>query len=239
METGMTPTVRTLRSLVLLMAMVLWADSLQAQQPVGPRNMRKYDGIDVSHHQGDIEWKAVARDRQIQFVYIKATQGATIRDGRYKKNIKEARRNGLKCGSYHFLSAQSPIRKQFAFFKSVVKKRQQDLIPMVDVEREGVRGWTDRQLRDSLQLFCRLMKQHYGKAPLIYSHFGFYNQHLAPHFNHYFLFLGKYSWPPPTIKGIGRHNIWQYSERGRIKGIKGYVDLDRFMAGTRIADIEL
>lgn len=213
--------------------------SVSAQERIGKQNMKKYDGIDVSHHQGEIDWKQVAQDNKIKFVYIKATQGTTITDRRYAENIRGARRRGLKCGSYHFLSSQTPVRKQFAHFKSVVKKRQQDLIPMVDVESEGVRGWTKKQVCDSLALFCRLVKQQYGKSPLIYTQFKFYNTHLSPRFDRYFLFLGKYSWPQPRIKGSSRHNIWQYSEHGKIKGIKGYVDLDRFVSGTRLKDIKL
>lgn len=226
----------------VLLAALLWLAAmmpLAAQHKVGKANMRKYDGIDVSHHQGRIDWREVARDKRIKFVYIKATQGTTITDSRYDYNLREARRHGLKCGSYHFLSSQTPIRRQFRHFKSVVRKGRQDLIPMVDVEREGVRGWTDRQVKDSLALFCRLVKAHYGKSPLIYTQYKFYNSHLSPRFDRYFLFLGKYSWPQPRIKGRSRHNIWQYSDRGRIRGIKGHVDLNRFMSGTRLRDIML
>lgn len=213
--------------------------SLMGQQPIGKINMKKYDGIDVSRYQGNIDWKKVAKDKKIQFVYIKATEGTTITDPRYATNIKQARRQGLKCGSYHYLTSSSSIRLQFKKFKSVAKKNQQDLIPMVDVEREAMRRWTKRQVRDSLTLFCRLVKRHYGKSPIIYSHFKYYNSHLAPHFNRHYLYLGKYSWPQPRINGMGKHNIWQYSERGKIKGIKGYVDLNRFMLGTKLKDIKL
>lgn len=222
--------------------LAVWAVAwlpMVAQQKIGKQNMKKYDGIDVSHHQGKIDWREVAKDKKVRFVYIKATQGTTITDKRYAENLREARRRGLKCGSYHFLSSQSGIRQQFAHFKAVVKKGRQDLIPMVDVEREGVRGWSDRQVKDSLALFCRLVKAHYGKSPLIYTQYKFYNSHLSPYFDRYFLFLGKYSWPQPRIKGSRRHNIWQYSERGKIRGIKGHVDLNRFMSGTRLKDITL
>ncbi len=201
--------------------------------------MEAYDGIDVSHHQGRIRWKQVAANKKIRFVYIKATQGATIRDSRYKTNITEARRAGLRCGSYHVLSSETPIRQQFKLFKSMAKLSQQDLIPMIDVEQQSARGWTNKQLRDSLTLLCNLMRNHYGKRPLIYCHNKQYNQQLAPHFNNYMLFLAKYSWPAPTIQGHGRHNIWQYSERGRVRGIDGYVDLDRFVNGTSIKHIRL
>ena len=62
-----------------------------------------YNGIDVSHHNGKINWKEVAKDKKIQYVYIKATTGATRVDERYASNVKNARENGLKVGSYHFL----------------------------------------------------------------------------------------------------------------------------------------
>ena len=110
---------------------------------------------------------------------------------------------------------------------------------MIDVEREGVRGWTRKQVQDSVAVFAWLIKKHYGKRPLIYSQANFYNSHLAPRFNQNFLFLGKYSAERPSIKGVGRHNIWQYSERGRVNGIRGFVDLDRFMSGTSLSNIRL
>uniref|UniRef100_A0AB33JPU5 GH25 family lysozyme n=4 Tax=unclassified Prevotella TaxID=2638335 RepID=A0AB33JPU5_9BACT len=199
----------------------------------------RYDGIDVSHHQGTIDWQTVARNPRIKFVYIKATQGVTVTDELYRRNIREARKYGLRCGSYHFLSSASPVRAQFRHFCAVVKKSQQDLIPMVDIEREGVRGWSRKQMQDSLSLFVRLLKLHYGKSPLVYSQVNFYNKNLAPQFNHYFLCLGKYSASRPQIKGLGRHNIWQFSERGRVQGIRGFVDLNRFMSGTSIRHIRL
>jgi len=200
---------------------------------------RHFDGIDVSHHQGKISWSEVAKNRQIQFVYIKATQGTTIKDEYYERNIREARKHGLRCGSYHYLSSKTPIRQQFRHFYRMIKRYSQDLIPMIDVEREGVRGWTRKQVQDSVAVFSWLIKKHYGKRPLIYSQANFYNSHLAPRFNQNFLFLGKYSAERPSIKGVGRHNIWQFSERGRVNGIRGFVDLDRFMSGTSLSNIRL
>jgi len=62
---------------------------------------------------------------------------------------------------------------------------------------------------------------------------------LAPEFNKYYIFIARYGTQKPVLKGNGNYNIWQYSEKGRIKGIKGTVDLNRFANGTRLADIEL
>lgn len=110
---------------------------------------------------------------------------------------------------------------------------------MIDVEREGVRGWTRRQVQDSVAMFASLVRKNFGKKPLVYSQANFYNSHLAPRFNSYFLFLGRYSPARPAVKGTGRHNIWQFTEKGKIRGIHGHVDLDRFMSGTSVADIQL
>ena len=200
---------------------------------------RHYDGIDVSHHQGIINWKEVGRDKQIRFVYVKATQGTSITDEYYLRNMRGVREQGLRCGSYHFMSSRSSVRAQFRHFRTMMKRCRQDLIPMIDVEREGVKGWSRKQVQDSVALFTRLVKKYYGKKPLIYSQVNFYNSHLAPRFNTYFLFLGKYNSRRPEIKGAGRHNIWQFTERGKVRGIKGHVDLDRFMSGTSLRDIRL
>ena len=199
----------------------------------------QYDGIDVSHHQGKINWKEVAKDKQIQFVYIKATQGTSVKDKNYEQNIKAARRQGLRCGSYHYLSCLTSIRSQFRNFQKTMRGHKQDLIPMIDVEREGVKRWSKKQVQDSVALFAKLIKKKYGKKPLIYSHVKFYNSYLSPRFNNYFLFMSRYSSVRPSIKGIGRHNIWQFSDHGKIRGISGHVDLNRFMLGTSLADIRL
>ena len=180
----------------------------------------EYQGIDVSNHQGKITWSEVAQDKNIKFVYVKASEGATHQDKRYKENVKGAKENGILVGSYHYLRNTSPIRRQFENFKSIAAKDDQDLIPMVDVEV--------RVKKDSILLFCKLIKEHYGKLPIIYGTNGSYNSYCAPDFNNYYLMIGRYGSKPPVIKGKGHYNIWQYSEKGKIKGIPKPVDLDRF-----------
>ena len=179
-----------------------------------------YHGIDVSNHQGIIDWRKVATDKNIQFVYIKATEGATYIDKSYKRNITEARKNGLKVGSYHYLRNISPVVSQFQNFINVVNRDSQNLIPMVDVE--------DSISKDSIRLFCKLVEDHYGKKPVIYGTNKSYNLYCAPDFNDYILMIGRYGPKKPVIKGSGHYDIWQFSEKGKIPGISKNVDLDRF-----------
>lgn len=198
-----------------------------------------YNGIDVSRYQGRIDWPTVAQDPKIQFVYVKATEGATHHDRTYDRNISGARNEGILVGSYHFFMADKPAREQFNNFKRHVDRSYQDLIPMVDVEDGGLRGRTPEQLRATLAEFMELMKEEYGRYPLLYCQYSVYLHYLDPEFARYYLFVARYSPDAPRLPGKTRCNIWQYSEHGSIRGIKGDVDLDRFINGTTIDALKL
>ncbi|MBR6979765.1 MAG: glycosyl hydrolase family 25 [Prevotella sp.] len=198
-----------------------------------------YDGIDISKYQGKINWKKVKANSKIKFVYIKATEGASLLDKKYKSNLKGARDAGIPVGSYHFFTSHRSAKDQFANFKRHVPKNKQDLLPMVDVEEDGVRGCSRAKLQKSLDEFMQLVKKEYGKYPLLYCPLDFYNKMLAPEFNKYYIFIARYGKSAPRLHGPGKHNIWQYSEKGRIDGIPNLVDLDKFENGTSVRDIML
>lgn len=229
---------------ILLLAMAL----LSACQPGGknagrrtdvpPRNTEaKYNGIDISSHQGFIDWAKVSSDKDISFVYIKATEGATYRSPHYAHNITQARRYGLLVGSYHYLTSSSSIDEQFQNFSTYALRSVQDLVPMLDVEVRG--DWSRSQLIDSVDKFCQLTEDHYGVQPMIYSTMGFYNKNLTPHFNKHKLYIGRYSNSEPEINWEGEYTIWQYSETGIIPGIDAYVDLCRYRKDGWIDEILL
>ncbi len=205
---------------------------------VPPRNAEaKYDGIDISSYQGFIDWAKVSSDKDIRFVYIKATEGATYRSPHYAHNVTQARRHGLLVGSYHYLTSTSTIDEQFENFSKFALKSVQDLIPMLDVEVRG--DWSRSQLIDSVDKFCQLVEDVYGVQPMIYSTMGFYNKNLTPHFNKHHLYIGRYSNSEPEINWEGEYTIWQYSETGIIPGIDAYVDLCRYRRDGWLEEIIL
>lgn len=198
------------------------------------RDLPKSFGIDVSHHNGEINWKQVP---DVEFVYIKATEGATFVDPMYQQNIKGARAKKLRVGAYHYFRTTSSVQKQFENYKQHVRKEDIDLIPMVDVEE--CRNWSTKQFQDSLILFIQLVKSHYGKAPMIYSVNTFYNRYCAPRLNNYHLLIGRYGNDEPFIKGKGNYTIWQKSQTGKLTGIPKSVDIDVFRKDKSINDIRL
>ena len=193
------------------------------------------DGIDISHHQGKINWKKVARHKDLQFVYIKATEGGTYQDPRYKHNLKKARRRGLKVGSYHFMRTTSSVWLQFLNFVSHVPKKKQDLVPVIDVEE--CKNWTSQQLADSVALMSKLLEKVYGQKPMIYTGQNFYNKHLQNRLPHHPLWVACYSNTPPKINSP--YLIWQFTQKARLNGISTTVDLNRFSSKGNIKMLEL
>jgi len=87
-------------------------------------------GVDVSHHQGHIDWARVAREPHLAFAYIKASEGSDWTDSRFRDNASSARAAGLRVGAYHFFGFCSSGREQAAHFLSVTSAERGD--PLCD-----------------------------------------------------------------------------------------------------------
>lgn len=195
-----------------------------------------YHGIDVSNHQGSIDWDKVAKDENVQFVYIKATEGATYVSPTFEQNIQEARKAGMKVGCYHFLRATSYIHDQFRNFIEYCREDEQDLAPLIDIEVKG--SWLDEEVADSVKLFADLLEEYYGVRPIIYTGTNFYNKYLSEEFNDgYELFIAKYSENEPELMDGTDYTIWQFTDCGEVNGIYTDVDQSRFNKGKSLKDI--
>ncbi len=193
-------------------------------------------GIDVSHHQGNINWRNTAIDNHVQYAYIKATEGSTHTDRLYSRNIGEARAAKIPVGSYHFYRPrESPTTQLLNLTRTVPNLRNQDLVPMIDVE---VRGKENIHLfRRNLRQFLRGVEKHYGVKPIIYTGANFYNKYLFGYFDEYMYMMARYAEDPPAPNGNPKLIMWQYSESGSVAGIRGDVDLSTFIDHYTLSDI--
>ncbi|EJX00262.1 glycosyl hydrolase, family 25, partial [gut metagenome] len=95
-------------------------------------------GIDISHHQGPINWHrlrhALVAHDPLRFVFVKATEGDSHLDTRFRENFDNAKEAGFIRGAYHFWSNQSPPRRQAYYFTAMVQLEPGDLPPVLDVE---------------------------------------------------------------------------------------------------------
>ena len=192
-------------------------------------------GIDLSHYQGQVFWETVGENTKMEYVYLKATEGGDRIDDRYEHNIEWAHRYGLKVGSYHFFRPKSPLRQQLENFKTQCRPGEQDLIPMIDVETTG--GLPTREFCDSLITFLGLVEAAYRQPPLVYTYRNFYNKHLIGQLNDYKLMIAMYTNEEPVLADGRDITMWQYTSKGQILGVKGYVDKSRFMGKHGLRDI--
>ena len=198
---------------------------------------KKLGGIDVSHYQGRINWQEVARNGDIYYVYVKATEGAQLVDDTYWTNIEGARKAGLKVGCYHFYSPTANVHDQFRNFTSVVKLRDHHLIPIIDIEHRGKASLGQFQSR--LKQFLRLVEKHYGVQPILYTSRDFYNKYLSGPFTHYKYMIARYHTDIPELRDNAAFVMWQYSATSRIRGVRGNVDRSCLMDNYSMDDILL
>lgn len=192
-------------------------------------------GLDMSHYQGDVWWETVGANSKMYYVYLKASEGGNNIDRRYLENIALARRYGLKVGSYHFYRPRRPQDEQLRNFRTQCRPQDQDLIPMIDIETTG--GLGRAELCDSLHKFLRLVEREYRQKPLIYTYESFYNSYLSNELNGYKLFIAKYSSSRPVLRDGRDIFAWQYTSKGRINGVSGYVDKSRLMGRHSMREI--
>ena len=186
-------------------------------------------GIDISHHQGDIDWRELKDNGMIdkfpvRFVMIKATEGATKVDEKFAKNFYQAREYGFTRGAYHFYSTKSTARAQADFFISKVRLETGDLPPVLDVEHKP-KGQTDEEFRKSVLEWLNIVEKHYGVKPIIYTYYKFKTRYLGdPVFDSYPYWIAHYY--VSEIEYDGPWKFWQHTDAGQLAGIKGRVDFD-------------
>ena len=124
--------------------------------------------LDLSRHQGAIDWVKVDAYSHLAAIYTKATQGVSIRDARFKANWQGAASVGIPRGAYLFYEPEMDPVKQCDLFSSVVDMRPGDLLPCVDLERASPeQPAAIDEMR--LQRVCDILELRYGAPPLIYT----------------------------------------------------------------------
>lgn len=194
-------------------------------------------GIDVSHYQGRINWEIVAHNKDIRFVYVKATEGSGYVDDYYLRNLYGAKQAGIPVGVYHFYRPTASVLTQLENFRDNVDPRQQDLIPIVDVEKRG-RGSLVHFQR-SLLAFLEGVERMFGVKPIIYTGVNFYAKYLRGKFTQYRFMVARYAEEFPGLCEDVPILIWQYSCTGEVDGIEGDVDRSVFLDRYSVADIML
>ena len=185
-------------------------------------------GLDVSHHQGEINWKKVGKT-EIEFVYIKATEGGDFKDTRFQENWKEAGEAGLRRGAYHFFTFCKTGKEQAANYIQSVPVEIGSLPPAIDLELGG--NCSKRPPKEDvvaeLRSFINEMKRVYEMQPIIYVTYDSYNKYLIGELEEIDLWFRDIQ-RRPSLPDDRPWKFWQYTNFGKCKGIKGRVDKNTF-----------
>ena len=189
----------------------------------------KVHGLDISHHQGKIDWArlAIYRDseRPLRFVFMKATEGTDFKDVTFNANLSKARESGFICGAYHFFSPRSSAEKQAQFFIQTVALEKGDLPPVLDVEVIGKHSKSS--IKDSVKVWLNLVEKHYKIKPILYTSYKFKNKYLNDSvLNTYPFWIAHYY--VPQVKYEGLWQFWQHTDVGEVPGIEKKVDMNVF-----------
>ena len=187
-------------------------------------------GVDVSHHQGEIDWKTIA-EQDIRFAFIKATEGSSHKDDQFDRNWQEAGKAGLRVGAYHFFSLDSAGVSQAENFCKAVESCDGMLPPVVDVEPYGKYREPDaldkERLFSELGDFLELVETHFALKPIIYTTEEWLPV-LREAYGDYDVWIRSvYNQPASSVKWT----FWQYSNRHVLDGYRGterYIDMNVF-----------
>ncbi|MDR3653879.1 MAG: glycoside hydrolase family 25 protein [Paludibacter sp.] len=179
-------------------------------------------GIDVSHHQSDINW-AMLGEQKPNFMFIKASEGISNQDVKYLENYNEAKKLGILVGSYHYFSYKSTGKEQAKNFLSIAQHKDSDLLPVLDAE--FTRKMPKKELViNELADFINTIYEKLGHYPIVYCNSRYYNLYLKEKLSDKCkLWIVNYKEKPSC-----EWAFWQTTDRFKLQGIRGFVDLNMF-----------
>jgi Lyzozyme M1 (1,4-beta-N-acetylmuramidase) len=189
--------------------------------------MNGVKGIDVSHHQGDVDFTKV-KAAGIGFVMLRAGYGwenpGVQTDRKFYRNYQNAQKSGIPCGAYHYSYAKNAAqaRLEADFFLKIIRGCRFAYPVAFDLEDRSQANLSRETLTDIVIAFCEKVEKA-GYYVCLYSNPDWLKNRLdMERLGRFDLWLAHYA-EKPGRDGLG---IWQYSSGGKVNGISGNVDLD-------------
>ncbi|MBI5217507.1 MAG: glycoside hydrolase family 25 protein [Bacteroidia bacterium] len=185
-------------------------------------------GIDISHHQGEIEWNKLNTD-EFSFIFIKATEGGNYKDKEFPENWQNAKNRGFTVGAYHFYRLCKSGMEQAGNFIETVPKDTMAMPPVIDLEF-GSNCSSDKNKKQILKEigdFIDTVGKYYRKKVIIYTTDEFYNDYIKNNFDGCYIWI-RNIYGKPELSDQRKWTFWQYDNRTHIDGIASYIDLNVF-----------
>ncbi|PRR84732.1 GH25 family lysozyme [Clostridium luticellarii] len=184
-------------------------------------------GVDISNLNGNVDMSLI-KNAGSEFVICRATEGTSgsgSQDEKYHQNMSNAKVAGLKTGAYHF-SHFADIAKEESELQNFLNFIQDTTPDMIVLDAENsCQGDITGLCLDFLDNIAQIAQ------PLIYCNPSWLRTHLNASIMKYPLWIANYGVSSPDIGFYDGYGIWQYSDKGQISGVSGYVDLN-YMTDT-------
>lgn len=186
-------------------------------------------GIDVSAHQGAIDWSKVAASG-VEFAYVRAMEGADV-DREFARNWQGAKRAGVLRGAYVYFRARHSGTEQARLLLRLLGDDQGELPPALDIET--LDDQSANVLVARMAEWLGVVGAAVGRKPVIYSGQFWHWTVGSSVFSAYPLWTPDYttSGAPGVPQGWRRWTLWQTGSDGAVPGIAGRVDLDLYDGG--------
>lgn len=180
-------------------------------------------GIDVSRHQGMMNLESVASEG-IDFIFMKASEGETVKDPNFRLNYDKAVHAGLKTGAYHYFRFDVDGVPQARNLLEVIGDHPLDLGIAIDVEEHGNAKDVSREIiARRLTAMVEYLNLK-GLRPIIYTNTRGYSDFIEETLPGCVLWICSFTDPPIAAEWT----FWQYNHHGHLPGIKGDVDMNVF-----------
>ena len=216
--------------LVILTVLLVWAVRIAYFQR-GDVSRGRYPvaGIDVSAHNGAVDFARVAED-SVSFVFIKATEGASFKDRMWEANYAGARAAELAVGAYHFFRFDMNGTMQALNLLQSIEGKRLDLPLVIDVEDDGNPEVSPEMVVVRLEEMISYLEER-GETVMLYTNMNGYHKYVRERFSDYPLWICRLAYRPPEEI---EWQIWQASHTRRVGGVSGDVDYNVFV-GSREA----
>jgi GH25 family lysozyme M1 (1,4-beta-N-acetylmuramidase) len=189
-------------------------------------------GVDISNNNGHVDMTAW-KDNGVRFVYTKASEGATFKDGLMIENITKAKSAELPIGVYHFVRpSRNSVAAEANNFIAQLKKAPTELLPVLDVEDTNYVG-TASALIAWVKEFVNQVHAATGKTCMIYTgkwyadRFGGFSElSTFKLWTAYYPATRTETTAPESYGGWTSYTAWQYTEKGTLPGVAGNIDMN-------------
>lgn len=169
-------------------------------------------------------------DYPVSFVYIKATEGTTVKNKYYSADYAQSRKHGYRTGNYHFFSTKSSGAQQAKWYLKNSYYKSGDLPPVLDIEPSTAQiramGGAEKMFKE-VRAWLNAVKAATGVQPILYISQSFVNKYLplAPDLKkNYQVWIARYGEYRPDVHML----YWQLSPDGHVRGIAPEVDINVF-----------